>query len=159
MRLSEIWDPSMYRSGDESNPQSPHYDGREVDPDSEEYPTQFEWYFYDDQGNETVAVVAGTITVVTEYHDYIPSRRRRYHEDDDDDGPEASGVGVEEIVVKQVKIGDQVMTGQQALQHFGQKQWDDAKSEFIESAADGIVAKFNKPKVTNWQMETRIVFK
>lgn len=155
MRLNEILDPSMYRSGDERNPRSPHYDGREIDPNVEEYPTQFEWYFYDEDNNETVAMIAGSVEVVTMYHDYIPSRRRSSY--DDEDGPEASGVSIQKLTIKQVKVGETVMSGKQAAQQFGAAQFEEYKSELVEAAAKGIVD-VNKPDITDWQQDTTIVF-
>lgn len=154
MRLTEIWDPSMYRSGDERNPQSPYYDGREVDPEDDEYPTQFTWYHYNEQDDEITMVIAGVVTLTTEYEDYFPSRSRRYHEDDD--GPEGT-TGVSRITIKQVKVGETTMSGKQAEQQFGANLFAGYESELTESAVEGIVSKWGKPTVTNWKMKTEIV--
>lgn len=154
MRLSEIWDPSDYRSGDERNPQSPYYDGQEVEPTGETYDTKFTWYHYNKEGDETAMEVVGEVTLTTEYEDYFPTRGRRYHEDDD--GPEGT-TGVSLVTIKQVKVGEQVMTGKQAEQHFGADLFAGYEAELSESAVEGIISKWGKPKVTNWKMKTEIV--
>lgn len=156
MRLTEIWDPSMYRSGDEYDPRSPDYEGVEVDPDYEQYNTQFTWYLYDEADNETEIVIAGIVEIVTEYGDYFPSRSRgRYY--DDDDGPEGAA-GVSKITIRQVKVGETVMSGQQAVKQFGNKAFEDAKAEMAESAVDGIPKNELPPKIENWKIETEIAY-
>lgn len=160
MRLNEIWDPSMYRSGDERNPQSPYYDGQEVEPHVETYPTEFQWHVYTQENDEIPCIISGEVTFMTEYPDYFPSRGRRYSEYDEDDGPEGT-VSVSDIVVKQVKFNDIVMTGKQAEQKFGKDFVGDYASEMAEAAHGGIKGKgkFNyKPKVTDWQRTPNIEF-
>jgi hypothetical protein len=130
MRLNEILDPSDYRSGDESDPRSPYYDGQEPDPSADEYNTTFTTYVYEEDGTERTVQISGVVAVTTYYSDYIPRGRHG------GSGGDSQGIEVESVRIKQVAVDGKPMPVDQFLQQYGTS-LSEFNSEHAEEAIKG----------------------
>lgn len=109
MRFNEIWDPSMYRSGDENDPRSPYYEDNSEQYDDEM--TVDKIYIYDAEDNEITSDAKVTVRVeahrdgpsASELRSYRNSMRRA-RDDEDVDPPEGGDWEVDSIKLVSVEV-------------------------------------------------------
>jgi hypothetical protein len=121
MKLSEIWDPSQYRAGDESDPRSPYYDGRNEPHEEEAQSTIEVEYEVIDENNKSHGI--GELTLEIDGVWVSTPKSGRQHPDDD---PYTSEYKLKAVKAVKLVLSGKTYTVAQAEHEFGKDVFDEA---------------------------------
>lgn len=142
MRFNEIWDPSMYRSGDENDPRSPWYEDNSEQHDDEMTLTGIA--LYDKEDNEVTLKAKVTVHVsahrdgpsASEIRSYR-SAMRRARDDEDVDPPEGGKWEVDDVKLISVEVDGKKYSAEEAKAEFGDVENQDDVADGIHQVMNG----------------------
>lgn len=142
MRFNEIWDPSMYRSGDENDPRSPWYEDNSEQHDDELELRNIVIMDKDDNELTTKALVVVHVSAhrdgpsASELRSYR-SAMRRARDDEDVDPPEGGKWEVDNVKLISVEFDGKKYSAEEAKAQFGDVETQDDVSDAIHQVMNG----------------------